>query len=392
MRFEVSRDLFARAMDRISNVIDRKSTLAILSMVKITADDETVTFEATDYDVVLKLSIFAKVAEKGAAVVPGKLLQDMVKALPTGDVVFANEKAGSLLESYHTTKFVLTGGKSKYGISGTPADEYPLLQNIIEEKGAWSFPVQMLLAMVKKVAYCMSDEEARMNLNGVYFDLQGERKQVSMAATDGHRMSKLDASFEEVPGCAVGATMQQIVHRRGVSMIAKILDDSVDAVTVAKTGAGGLAFCSGGVQLFIRCIDENYPDIDSVIPSTRGTKLRLGLSAALAAMSQVKCTLDSVNPVTSLSWDGETMKFATKNTAGAAESETPIVEFVLRGDNSTGEICFNYRYLLEALKSFGSENVDIYVTSSSDPAILEPAKLDGQKETVISLLMPIDQV
>lgn len=394
MRFMISREVFAKAVERVASVTERKTTLTILSQVKLTADkDGTVKLEATDYDVVVRQTVPAEVVLPGVAVLPGRLLLDMVKALPKGSLTFSGEQTGLLAgvpaSESMKYRYVITSGASKLTIGGTHPDDYPMINNKVKPEGMWQIPAQILSKMVKKVSYAMSQEEGRMNLNGVYFEFGGKGEtRICMSATDGHRLTRMVSDSANVEGAVGGAAMERIVHRRGIGVLEKILDDSAGMATIGISESDSVVFGCSGVELFVRCIDENFPDIDSVFPDVSSVpRLTMSVSDLNDAMSVVKCTLDPNLYTVRLLWDNDKMVLKTSNHAGGEAEGSLFVE----SENASGAVGFNYKYLSEMMKTIDGEKVVMHVINGSSPVVIKPYS-DGDGISVAAVLMPVEEM
>ncbi len=378
MKFTVQRETFTRLVSKAQGIVEKKSTLTVLSQVMMeTTGTDGVRMVCTDYDVVLMDQCPATVEKEGRFVTSGKLLHDVLKNLSGG--------ADVVIETLDNHKYRLTCGKFTYDLNSTPVDDYPRIEKP-EPAQSIALPVNVFKKLLNKTAFCMSQEEARMNLNGVFFDFKEVPDGVTLicVATDGHRLAKATATFEGkvVPGDRSGDT---IVHRKGIQEVRKLLEGESGELTIGF-GAGEVMFKVGSSALYVRLIEERYPDYESVIPTGFNGKVTAehqelvnGLRAMIAVTDPNILTvrLDIVGK--------EMMSMGSANPAhGHGRGEVPVSY-----DGEPTRIGFNYRYFNEALGVIEANEVVIKLIEPGAPAVIEPA---DPTESFTYVIMPVDEV
>ena len=376
MKFSVQRDQFIRILSRAQGVVEKKSTIAVLSHVLIeTVDKEAIKLTCTDYDVVLMDSCPAQVEQEGKAVVSGKLLYDIIKVLPSVDVSF--EKADE-------ERINLEAGKSKYRLSGFDPDDFPRIEKEDKEP-AFTMPISAFRRMIAKTAFCMSNEEARMNLNGILFDLRAEEKGMTFicVATDGHRLAKVEHFLEgkEIPTDIEGGV---IVHRKGVHEVRKILDTETGDVSIGFS-SGEVVFRAGNAALFVREIDEEYPDYESVVPDSFDNQTTVDTAELIEGMGRVLPLTDPTILTVKLTLKPEAVMLSAANAQNGAGETTVFAEY----DGEEREIGFNHRYLLDSASAIEAPQLYLRVSQPGAPCLLVPAE---ENEKALYVLMPIDEV
>ena len=375
MKFTVQRDHFARMLSRAQGIVEKKSTIAVLSHLLLeTTDGGQLKLTCTDYDVVLMDHCPAHIEREGKIVIGGKTLYDIVKVLPSVDIHVEKESS---------ERIQITAGPSKYNLSGYDPDDFPRLEKSDTVPG-FSVPISTMRKMLAKTAFCMSQEEARINLNGVYFDLKidGNALEFSCIATDGHRLAKVDNTFE-VPDVPFGST-GVIVHRKGVMEVKKILDTETGEVFIGL-GSGEVVFKAGNASLYVREIDEEYPDYESVIPADFTRHFTVDCSELLEGMRRVLPLADPNVLTIKLEVRPEALILSSSN-AQAGTGETSIYADY-QGDSFI--IGFNHRYLQEAASAVESQQLQVLMTEPGAPCLVVPSE---EEEKAQYVLMPIEEV
>lgn len=374
MKFTVQRDHFARMLSRAQGIVEKKSTIAVLSHLMLeTVEDGQLKLTCTDYDVVLMDHCPAQVEREGKVVLSGKTLYEIVKVLPSVDISLEKETGERIL---------VTAGPSKYNLSGFDPDDFPRIEKS-ETVPGFSVPISTMRKMLAKTSFCMSQEEARINLNGIYFDLKSEGNMLNFAcvATDGHRLAKVETAFEisDLPFGNTGV----IVHRKGVMEIKKIMDTETGELFIGF-GSGEVVFKAGNATLFVREIDEEYPDYESVVPADFTRHFTVDGSELLEGMRRVLPLADPNVLTIKLNVSSEGLLLTSSN-AQAGTGETSIyAEY--QGEPFV--IGFNHRYLQDAASAVESQQMFVKMTEPGAPCLVVPSEED---EKALYVLMPIEE-
>jgi DNA polymerase III subunit beta len=375
MKFTVQRDEFSRLLSRAQGIVEKKSTIAVLSHLLLeTVGEDEIKLTCTDYDVVLMDRCPAQIEKEGRAVISGKTLFDIIKVLPSVDITVAKEDG---------ERIRVTAGNSKYQLSGFDPDDFPRIEKEDSEPG-FAVPIPALKRMLVKSAFCMSTEEARMNLNGVFFDIRKDddgQVAFSCVSTDGHRLARIEHRFEgiELPFDSRGV----IVHRKGINEIKKIMDTEIGDIRIGF-GSGEVVFRVGNAALFVREIDEEYPDYESVIPSDFNRHFVVDVPELLEAMRRVMPLSDPNVLTLKMEIRPESL------TLSSANVQTGSGETMIYADYE-GEpllVGFNQRYLQDSIGAVEAPQVIFKMTEAGSPCLVEPSDPD---EGVMYVLMPVEE-
>src|SRR5246127_2019699 len=186
MEFTVSRADLVRELNLSQGVVEKKTTIPILSNVLVEADGDRIHLTATDLELGIRCSCAARVKKSGAGTIPARRLLDYVRLLPEGDVQVK-------IQENHWASLVC--GRSRTRIAGMSRESFPELPQMPGQLA--EIPIGVLAAMIGKTIFSISTEESRFTLNGALLLLKSSG--IAMVATDGHRLAMVENQIE-LPG------------------------------------------------------------------------------------------------------------------------------------------------------------------------------------------------
>src|SRR5690242_1845290 len=251
MEFTVSKSELVRELSLSQGVVEKKTTIPILSNVLLEASGDRVFLTATDLELGIRCSFPARVKKEGAGTIPARKLLDYVRLLPDADL---NIK---ILDNHWAS---LTCGRSRTRIAGMSRDSFPELPQMPEPLA--QIPAKLLATMISRTSFAISLEESRFTLNGALLLLRTDA--TLMVATDGHRLA-----YVENAGPAVNAasTFRALVPKKAMAEIIKLADQSAEGGSAAFAGDENHLFFQFGDRLLItRKLTGNFPDYERVLP------------------------------------------------------------------------------------------------------------------------------
>lgn len=372
MKIRISRDQFSNELAKLQGVVSQRSTLAILSNALLEAEGNTLTMHATDIDISVSTSCECEVLEEGRVTLQAKSLFDIVKNLEQDDLELETE-------DNHWAKLV--SGAVSCRIVGTHPDDFP---QILDTSDIEMYPIgsEVLLDMIDKTLFSISTDDARPNLTGAFFKIT-EENQLLMVSTDGHRLSKIEASPEEFEPS--GSTPDQlregiIVPRKGLAELKKNVD-----VKGAELSFGlknnNIVFKHGPMSLSVRLIDGSFPDFTQVLPKESDNKAVLQKDVFAQSLKFVSLF---ANPKTSnvrlsLSDDGLEL-YATDPDKGEGLKTVPV-DYA----GSAVKAGYNYRYIQDVLGAVDGDEVTIEIIDTLSPTLIR----DTTREEVLFVVMPM---
>jgi DNA polymerase III subunit beta len=351
MKFSIHREPLLQALQRTQSVVEKKNTVQILGNVLLTVTDQQLSLAATDLEVGIKIILPVQNAVPGKVTLSAKQFLDIVKELPNRELVLS-KKENSWVE--------ILSGKSKFNLVSLSADEFPALP-VFEEKKYFDARVDALAEMIDRTEFAVSLDATRYHLNGVYFEVL-ESNLIRMTATDGHRLSYVDAEvFLSTPDLKRGV----IIPRKGLLEFRKMLEGG--ATTVGLGFERGYLFVQmGTTYLFIRLIEGEYPDYRQVVPKAADKVLKVDRTDLHSALKRVSLLANEKSRGIKLSMQGGSLVITSSNPDLGDAREELDIEF--SGDQL--EVGFNAKYLMDCLEVGKSDRVHLSLKDKLSPGII----------------------
>src|SRR5450631_4061669 len=246
-KFELLRELTAT-----QGVVERKTTIPILSNYLFESAGDKLSLTATDLDLSLRTSCNAKVKKEGACTIPARKLYDYVKLLPDADITI------KLLENHWVS---IRCGRSNTKMVGMAKSNFPGLP-VFPAAGTIKIPAAVLRSMIAKTGFAIASEESRYTLNGALMVLKPES--ITMVATDGHRLAHIERSGEKFEG--VSGELKTLVPKKAMDELRSLLD-STDAETIEFAKDESTLFFRIGQRLLTsRQLTGQFPNYEAVLP------------------------------------------------------------------------------------------------------------------------------
>src|SRR6202522_2043361 len=252
LEITVSRTELLRELTAAQSVVERKTTIPILSNFLFEAADDRLTITATDLDQSVRTSCAAKVKKPGACTIPARKLYDYIKLLPEGDISI------KLMDNHWVQ---IRAGRSNTKMVGMARANFPQVAEF-PASGAFNISVPSLKNMVSKTIFAISNEESRYTLNGALLVLKAES--MAMVATDGHRLAHIEKLGESLEG--VSGEKKTVIPRKALSELSSLLSGSdVESLDFADDDQT-LFFKVGGRVLTSRKLTGQFPNYEAVLP------------------------------------------------------------------------------------------------------------------------------
>ena len=332
-KFELLKELTAT-----QGVVERKTTIPILSNFLFEAANDRLTITATDLDLSLRTSCAAKVKREGACTIPARKLYDYVKLLPDGDISI------KLLDNHWVN---IRSGRSNTKMVGMARANFPGLPTF-PSAGVVKVPAQTLRSMIGRTIFAISSEESRYTLNGGLMVLKPES--ITMVATDGHRLAHIEKQGEQFD---VSGENRTLVPKKAMSELYSLLQNSdVDFIEFAKDEST-LFFRIGERLLTSRQLTGQFPNYEAVLPRDTGKAVVVHGGDLNTAIQRVAQFADERSRAIRMKLEKNELKISSSST-DAGESEDSL-ETAYSADPLT--IGFNSEYLLDFLKASNGGDV-----------------------------------
>ncbi|HWQ54446.1 MAG TPA: DNA polymerase III subunit beta [Bryobacteraceae bacterium] len=369
MEFTVSKTDLVRELSLSQGVVEKKTTIPILSNVLLEAVGDRVVLTATDLELGIRCACPAKVKREGAGTIPARKLLDYVRLLPDADVHV------KFLENHWAS---LTCGRSKTRIAGMSRESFPELPQMPE--AITDLPVKLMSSMISRTAFAISTEESRFTLNGALLLLKGAT--MTMVATDGHRLAFVE-------GCSgageAGKSFRALVPKKAMAEIVKLADlAGSDAAAVFSGDDNHLFFQIGERLLITRKLTGNFPDYERVLPKDNQYTAKLNRDEIRSAIERVSQFADERSRAIRVQFAaGEVRVFSSSVETGESEESVP--------SEYTGpdlEIGFNAGYLLDFLRAIPQDQVAFELRDAKSAGEIRPAG-EGLPDQYRYVVMPM---
>jgi len=353
MEFTISKADLVRELNLSQGVVEKKTTIPILSNVLIETSGDRIFLTATDLELGIRCSCPARVVKQGAGTIPARRLLDYVRLLPDVDVQF------KFLENQWAS---LVCGRSRTRIAGMSRESYPELPRMPEVLA--EIPSLVLATMIGRTIFAISTEESRFTLNGALLVLKPGV--MTMVSTDGHRLSMVE-STGNVPG--IQGSYRALLPRKAMGEILKLVQESPGDAPVLFAGDENHLFFQFGERLLIsRKLTGNFPDYERVLPREHPLVVSLDTNEMRAAIERVAQFSDERSHAIRVQMaPGEIKMHSSLSETGESEESLPS-EY----DGATVEIGFNAQYLLDFLRAAGKDTVRLHFKDGQSAGELQP--------------------
>ena len=371
MEITISKFELLRELTATQGVVERKTTIPILSNYLFEAAGDKLSLTATDLDLSLRTACSAKVKKEGACTIPARKLYDYVKLLPDADITI------KLLENHWVS---IRCGRSNTKMVGMARSNFPTLP-VFPTAGVVKIPAAVLRSMIAKTGFAIAHEESRYTLNGALMVLKSES--ITMVATDGHRLAHIERAGEKFEG--VSGEMKTLVPKKAMDELKSLLD-ATDAETIdfAKDEST-LYFRVGQRLLTSRQLTGQFPNYEAVLPKEITKSISVPGEDLGAAISRVAQFADERSHAVRLRLEKDELRLSASST-DSGESEDSI-EIAYSGDPMT--IGFNAQYLIDFIKASGSAEVKLELKDPQSAGQFRPADGDDYKYRYIVMPMRI---
>ncbi|MFA5899025.1 MAG: DNA polymerase III subunit beta [Hyphomicrobium sp.] len=370
MRLVIERGELLRALGHVTSVVERRTTIPILSNVLLRARESTLEFKATDLEREVIEAVAADVQQPGAVTVPAHMLHDIVRKLPDGSEVDIRKEADK-------ERLTLAAGHARFALQTLPPEDFPDI-GVGEMGQEFELTSQDLKRLIDKTRFAISTEETRYYLNGIYLHTaQTDGKATLRAvATDGHRLAQVELPLpqgaEGMPGV--------IIPRKTVHELNRLIEDTSAAVKVAVSPAK-VRFDIGSVTLTSKLIDGTFPDYGRVIPQGNDKEMTVSNAEFISAVDRVSTIASERGRAVKLNIRPDKLVLSVNNPEGGSATEEIGVEY----SSQPLEIGFNAKYLLDIAGQLEGDRATFKLADPGSPTMVN----DPGDESAIYVLMPM---
>ncbi|MET3110831.1 DNA polymerase-3 subunit beta [Salinicoccus halitifaciens] len=374
MKININRQYFIEQLNHCLKAISPRTTLPILTGIKIDVKDDHMILTGSDSEVSIEITVplevdneeVLEIERSGAVVLSGRFFVDIIKKL-SGEFV--------QLETNDAYQTKITASKSEFNLSGNNPDQYPLLPEVSDEESL-VISASVLKDVINQTNFAVSLSETRPVLTGVHW--QFDNDEITFTATDSHRLA-----LRKLRGGQFNSDLgNAIIPGKSLSELNKIINDTDEEVEI-HLSQNQVLFSYSNMRFISRLLEGNYPDTSRLFPENYETKVTVKNAEFFHAIDRVSLLArEGGNNVIRMNVNSSSVELS---------SNSPEVGTV-NEDISTGEIegeglkiSFNSKYMMDALRAINNEDVTIEFYGTMRPFTLKSSESDE----VVQLILPI---
>jgi DNA polymerase III subunit beta len=345
-----TQDKVLAALQSVAGIVERRHTLPILANVLLRKTGSQLQLTTSDLEIQIRTTAELDGDDGSFSTTLGaRKLIDILRTMPGDQTVSLESTSGKLL---------LKGGKSRFTLQSMPAEDFPLVQESASFGPAFSVPQKTLKSLLGQVSFAMAVHDIRYYLNGILFVAEG--KQLSLVATDGHRLAFASATLDvEVP------KQEVILPRKTVIELQRLLSDKEGAIEM-QFAANQAKFSFDGMEFVTKLVEGKFPDYNRVIPKNHKNIVTLGRVPLLSSLQRTAIMTSEKFKGVRLNVEPGALRVASSN----AEQEEAVDELDIDYGGDAIEIGFNVTYLIDALQNMSQEMVRIELSDGNSSALV----------------------
>jgi DNA polymerase III subunit beta len=364
MKVTCAKEELAEKLQVVGRGVSTRTSVQILAGIYLRAAGEQLALSATDMEISLRVALEAQVEDEGAVVVPGRLLVDIIRLLPGGEVTIAHRAEEGVVE--------IECGSASYRLHTYAAEDFPRLPEI-DDATAFTVDREVFVDTIARVSRSASRDESRPVLTGVLVRFEGEK--LVMAATDSYRLSVKETALPE----GLGRDVEAIVPARALGELVRIAQAGEPGTLQIGVQENQVVFGIGQVWLTARRIDGQFPNYKQLLPESFEAEITIPREDLLEVVRRTSVMAQRKSPLRLRFEDGQLTISAQTQDVGEARESLPIPY-----SGEVIEIGFNAEFLRDGLESVNDESVRIKLISP-----LRPGLIHGESDDFLYLIMPI---
>jgi len=372
MKFTIKKEILLEALSKVSKAISTKNLIPVLAGIKFELKKKKLTLTATDNDITIQTIIEStndddfKIENEGSIIIQGKYILDIVRKLQDE---YIN------VEVIDELKILIYTENSEFNLNGISESEYPSV-GLEESKKKVDLNVETLRNIVFQTAFASSNEESKPVLTGINFNIVGDVLECN--STDSYRLArkviKLDKTSEE--------NYNIVIPSHNLLELTKILGDDADIVELHIFN-NKILFKTGNLKFESRLINGTYPNTSNLLPDDSMLVINTNLNDFYNVIDRVSIlTSDKEKNIVTLETNGNTLVLKSSSVEIGRVEEKMLIQ---KSNNEDIRISFSAKYMMEALKSFSTETVDLHFVGEIKPILIK----SSEDETLTQLVLPI---
>lgn len=378
MQASISREKLVENVNHVMKAVSSRTTIPILTGIKITADYDGITLTGSDSDISIQAFIpleeddvhIAEVIKPGQIVLQARFFSEIVKKLPSDQVDL-------VVDHRYMTK--ITSGSSEFNLNGLDPEEYPRLP-ILKEEETVKVRTDLLKHVIRQTVFAVSTTETRPVLTGVNWKVN--EGTLSCVATDSHRLASRNITLQDVAESLSYNSV--VIPGKSLNELSKILDDNKNEWVDIVITENQILFKAKHIQFFSRLLDGNYPDTDRLIPADSKTNIKLATKTLLQAIDRASLLAkEDRSNIVRLRTVSENQIEISSQSAEIGKVYEHVEAKSIEGEDL--KISFSAKYMMDALSKIDSDEISISFTGAMRPFVIHPT----EEQNVLMLILPV---
>jgi len=372
MKFTIKKEILLEALIKVSKAISTKNLIPVLGGIKFDLKKKKLVLTASDNDITIQTIIESnsddefKIDSEGSIIITGKYILDIVRKLPDE---YIN------IEVVDDLKILIYTENSEFNLNGISESEYPNV-GLEESKKKIDIKAGTLKAIVNQTAFATSNEESKPVLTGINFNIVGDVLECN--ATDSYRLARKVVKLDKVSD----ENYNIVIPSRNLVEYTKILGDDEETVELHIFN-NKVLFKNGNLKFESRLINGAYPNTSNLLPEDSMLVVSTNLNDFYNVIDRVSIlTSDKEKNIVTLETQGNTLILKSSSVEiGRVEEKMSIT----KNNDEDIKISFSAKYMMDALKSFSTETVDLHFVGEIKPILIKSTEDD----TLTQLVLPI---
>jgi len=372
MKFTIKREILLEALNKVSKAISTKNLIPVLAGIKFELKKKKLVLTASDNDITIQTIIESlkdedfKIENEGSIIIQGKYILDIVRKLQDE---YIN------IEVVEDLKIVIFTENSEFNLNGISESEYPNI-GLEESKKKIDIKANTLKSIVYQTAFASSNEESKPVLTGINFNIVGDMLEVN--STDSYRLARKVVKLDKVSE----DNYNIVIPSHNLVEFVRILDGDLEDVELHIFN-NKILFKTGNLKFESRLINGTYPNTSNLLPDDSFLVISTNLNDFYNVIDRVSIlTSDKEKNIVTLETDGNTLVLKSSSLEIGRVEEKMTIK---KNNDENIKISFSAKYMMEALKSFSTESVDLHFVGEIKPILIKST----EDETLTQLVLPI---
>ncbi|HHY06064.1 MAG TPA: DNA polymerase III subunit beta [Clostridia bacterium] len=364
MKITATKENLLFGVSAVQKAVSNKSTLPILTCIKLEVQNEKLYFSATDLEIGIQCHVPVEVVTEGMTIVPAKYFSEIVRKLPDSLIT---------LELVNEHELIIEYEKSQLNLKTFSPDDFPQLPDV-EAGVKLEISAAELKQMINQIVFACSMDERRPLFTGVLCEI--ENKQLKMVSTDTHRLALKQGKLKK----GAKKPLSFIIPGKILSELSRLIQNEED-ICYLSISENLATFLLDNILVVCRLLEGQFPNYRQVIPTQYNSKIKANTKLLSEAVERIS--------LFSLNSDTNTVQIKVEDNLMIIFSQSELgqgyEQIFIENEGEPVEIAFNYRYLLDVFKVLATDFFTIEFTGSLSPGIIRPLENDD----FLYLILPV---